>query len=207
MKKIIMGSLISLISYLDPLSSFAAEKFNIDNQHSYVLWKIDHLGFSKQVGKWYVNGFVILDKEHPDLSKVQATITISELVTGIPELDKHLKGKEFFDADRFPKATFESTIVDVINDNSAKVTGNLSLRGVTKPITLRVTLNKVGKHPINHQMGAGFTATTTLKRSDFGMNAYLPILGDEVVIEIGTEAYQDNEQGTHVKAKGERGRS
>lgn len=169
----------------------AAERFILDNQHSYVLWEIDHLGFSKQMGKWYVDGFVLLDKKHPDKSKVEATINIADMVTGVPELDKHLKSKEFFDVAQFPKATFISDKVDVLNENLAKVSGILTLRGVAKPITLLVKLNKTGKSVINNKMGVGFSATTSLKRSDFGMNAFLPDLGDEVTIQIGAEAYTD----------------
>jgi len=168
-----------------------AEQFTLDSQHSYVLWEIEHLGFSKQVGKWYVDGFVLLDKEHPEKSKVEATVNIANIVTGLPELDKHLKSKEFFDVAQFPKATFVSNKVDVINNTTAKVTGTLTLHGVTKPVTLMVKMNKIGKNIINDKMSAGFTATTTLKRSDFGMNALLPALGDEVTIQIGAEAYAD----------------
>jgi polyisoprenoid-binding protein YceI len=190
-KTLIRCTLASLIGLVTALPLYAAEKFVLDNQHSYLLWEIEHLGFSKQVGKWYVDGFVVLDKEHPDKSKVEAIINMANIVTGIPELDKHLKAKGFFDVNAFPKATFVSNKVDVINDTSAKVTGTLTLHGVSKPVTLMVTMNKVGKNPINEKMGVGFTATTTIKRSDFGINAFLPNLGDEVTIQIGAEAYQD----------------
>ncbi len=190
-KTIIRFTLASILGLISALPLHAADKLIFDNQHSYVLWEIEHLGFSKQVGKWYIDGFVLLDKEHPDQSKVEATVNIDKLVTGLPELDEHLKSKLFFDAKAFPKATFISNKVDVINDTSANVTGMLTLHGVSKPVTLMVTLNKTGQNPINNKMGAGFTATTTLKRSDFGMNTLLPNLGDEVTITIGTEAYKD----------------
>lgn len=184
-----LAALFGLMSAL-PLHA-AAEKFTLDNQHSYVLWEIAHFGFSKQVGKWYVDGAVILDKDHPDQSKVEAIIKIDNLHTGLPELDKHLKSKEFFDAQHFPTATFVSNKVDIINDTSAKVNGMLTLHGVTKPITLMVTLNKTGVNPISNKMSVGFTATTTIKRSDFGINTLIPSLGDEVTIKIGAEAFQN----------------
>ncbi len=180
-----------------PLSGLnaATETLTLDNQHSYVLFYIKHLGFSTQSGKWYVNGTVLLDKDNPQNSKVNATVKIADIVTGIPELDKHLKSKLFFDADSFPKATFVSDKVDLTSKTTAKVHGMLSLHGVSKPITLDVTLNKFGKNPISDKMTVGFTATTELKRSDFGMNAYLPGIGDEVKIEIGAEAYLPNKEG------------
>ncbi|MFA5959593.1 MAG: YceI family protein [Tatlockia sp.] len=168
----------------------AAEKLILDDQHSYVLWKIGHLGFSVQSGKWYVKGFVLLDKEQPQNSKVEATIDLSKLITGIPELDEHLKGKLFFDVAKYPQATFLSNKVDVLSKTAARVTGTLSLHGISKPVTLMVTLNKAGMNPITNKMTVGFTATTTLKRSDFGINTLLPDLNDTVEIEIGAEAYQ-----------------
>ena len=167
------------------------ETFILDNQHSYVLWTIKHLGFSPQVGKWYVNGEVVLDKEHPDQSKVNATVKIDDLNTGLPELDKHLKSKLFFDKDKFPNATFVSNKVQVLGDTSAKVTGMLTIHGITKPAILDVTLNKVGVNPITNKPTVGFEATTIIKRSDFGINTLLPDLGDEVLIQIGAEVYQD----------------
>lgn len=171
----------------------AAETLTLDPQHTYILWQIKHLGFSTQAGKWYAYGTVTLDQEKPENSKVNATIKVADVVTGIPELDKHLKGRLFFDVARFPTATFVSDKVDVINKTSAKVHGMLTLHGVSKPITLDVTLNKVGKNPINDKMTVGFTATTELKRSDFGLRTLLPDVGDEVKIEIGAEAYKDNQ--------------
>ena len=165
--------------------------FILDNQHTYVVWNIKHLGFSNQTGKWYASGQVTLDKEHPEQSKVNATIKMADIVTGLPELDKHLKDKLFFDVQKFPQATFVSNKVDVLSENSAKVQGMLTLRGITKPVTLDVTLNKIGINPISNKNSVGFTATTTIKRSDFGMNNLLPALGDEVALQIGAEAYQD----------------
>ncbi|WED43583.1 YceI family protein [Legionella cardiaca] len=181
-----------LCSLLLPASFplFAAETLTLDNEHSYVLWHVKHLGFSTQSGKWYVNGTLILDKDKPENSQVKATVNVADLITGIPELDKHLKAKLFFDAARFPTATFVSNKVDVLSKNSAKVHGTLTLRGVSKPVTLDVVFNKAGKNPVNERMTAGFSATTTIKRSDFGLNAFLPNVGDEVKIEIEAEAYK-----------------
>lgn len=185
-------SLVALLilSFFTLSASAAPETLILDNQHTYVLWSIEHLGFSTQAGKWYVNGEVTLDKDNPKNSKVNATIKVADVVTGIPELDKHLKGKLFFDTAKFPTATFVSNKVDVLNKSHAKVSGMLTVHGVTKPVVLNVTLNKAGKNPINDKMTVGFTATTVIKRSDFGMNTLKGDLGDEVKIDIGAEAYQ-----------------
>jgi polyisoprenoid-binding protein YceI len=180
----------AFICIFHPLTTMAAEKFTFDNKHSYILFKIKHFDFSSQSGKWYINGEMDLDKDHPDKSKVEASIHIADLVTGIPELDKHLKAKLFFDAQKYPLAKFVSDKVVVTGDKTAKVYGQLSLHGVSKPVELAVSLNKAGVSPVSEKNTVGFTAKTTLKRSDFGMNAYLPGLSDEVEIEIEVEATQ-----------------
>ena len=171
----------------------APETWTLDPQHTYILWKIEHLGFSTQAGKFYVNGTVTLDQQKPQNSKVNATIKIADIVTGIPELDKHLQGQLFFDDAKFPTATFVSDKVNVISKTSAKVHGILTLHGVSKPLVLDVTMNKVGKNPISDKLTTGFTATTSLKRSDFGMTTLLPDVGDLVKIEIGAEANKDTQ--------------
>lgn len=165
-------------------------KFELDPQHSYLIWHIDHLGFSSQSGKWYVNGTLSLDKDKPETSKLNVTVKIAGLVTGIPELDKHLMSPLFFDAAKFSTATFDSDKVEVLSKTKAKVSGTLTLHGVSKPVTLDVTLNRHGKNPISNKDTVGFSASTTLKRSDFGIKTLLPELGDEVKIDIGAEAFK-----------------
>lgn len=169
----------------------APETFTLDKNHTYVLWSVEHLGFSTQYGKWYATGQLVLDKENPSQSKVDVKIDVSNIVTGVPELDKHLKSKLFFDTEHFPTATFVSNKVTPQGDNKATVDGTLTLHGVSKPVVLQVTLNKEGMNPISNKMSVGFTATTTINRSDFGLNAFLPAVSDKVNLSIGAEAYQD----------------
>ncbi|STX28114.1 polyprenyl-pyrophosphate binding protein [Legionella beliardensis] len=188
LNRLFLVLLISLVTF----SSYAAEKWILDNQHTYVLWTIKHLNFSYQTGKWFANGEIIFDPNNPQNSKVTASIQVADVVTGIPELDKHLREKLFFDTAKYPTATFSSNRVEMLSKNTAKVHGTLTLRGVTKPVTLDVMLNNIGKHPMKERMTAGFSATTTIKRSDFGMTNLQEALGDDVKIEIGAEAYQVN---------------
>lgn len=166
----------------------AAETYTLDNTHSYVLWHVNHFGFSSPSGKWMADGTLQLDEKKPQTSKVNVTIHIDTLTTGVPKLDEHLKSKDFFDAEKFPTATFVSDKVDLTGKSTAKVHGMLTVHGVTKPITLNVTLNKMGVSPISNKLTAGFTATTTLKRSDFGVDKYSPGLGNDVKIDIEAEA-------------------
>lgn len=165
-----------------------ADTYKLDPEHSYVLWHISHFGFSNPSGKWLADGTLVLDEAKPQNSSVNVTIHTADISTGIPELDNHLKKPLFFDVTKFPTATFVSDKVTTTGDHTAQVHGMLTLRGVSKPVTLDVTLNKIGVNPITDKKTAGFSAHTTLKRSDFGINTLLPGVGDEVKLDIESEA-------------------
>jgi polyisoprenoid-binding protein YceI len=183
--------LISSLLLFLPLSVKAApQTFILDPQHTYVLWHINHFGFSTQAGKWYASGTLILDQQHPQNTKVDANIQVANMITGIPELDKHLRGKLFFDVAKFPTAHFVSNKVTMTGKDTAKVQGILTVHGISKPVTLDVTLNQAGMSPITNKMTAGFSAHTQFKRSEFNINTAIPGLADEVSIDIGAEAYQ-----------------
>lgn len=177
-----------LLSFALPAQS--AEIYTLDPMHTYVLYHINHLGFSIQSGKWFAQGTLHLDKDNPKNSTLNVTIPMANIDTGIPELDKHLKGNLFFDVARFPTATFVSNNIEVVDATHAKVTGTLTMHGVAKPVTLNVTLNKTGINDITDKMSAGFSASASLKRSDFGITTFLPKLGDEVQLDIEAEAYK-----------------
>ena len=166
----------------------ATETFVLDPGHTYVLWHINHFGFSNPSGKWMAEGTLVTDEKKPADSKLHVTIQVDKVDTGIPKLDEHLKGQDFFDTKKYPTATFVSDKVTVTGKDTAIVKGMLTLRGVTKPVTLKVKLNKIGVSPITNKKTAGFTAIAKLKRSDYGITAYLPGLGDEVKLEIEAEA-------------------
>ena len=170
----------------------AADTYTFDPNHTYVLWHVNHFGFSNPSGKWLADGTLVIDETKPQDSKVNVIIKTASIDTGIPKLDEHLKGPQFFDVAQFPTATFVSDKVTVTGKNTAKVSGILTVHGVSKPVTLDVTLNKVGVSPITNKKTAGFTASTTIKRSDFGITAYLPGLGDDVTINIEAEANKPN---------------
>lgn len=169
-------------------SVYAADTFVLDPQHTYVLWKVNHFGFSNQVGKGYASGTLLLDQSKPQNSKVSAVVVINNILTGLDQLDRHLEDKLFFDSAQFPTATFVSNQVQLTGKNTAEVKGMLTLHGVTKPIILHVKLNQIGKSLITDKMTAGFSATATLKRSDFGITTLLPGVSDEVELNIEAEA-------------------
>lgn len=191
MKKNLVRSLVlSLILSFTSLAQAAPQTFKLDPDHTYVLWRIKHLGFSTQSGKWYASGTLVLDKENPKNDKVNAIIDVADVVTGLPELDKHLRSDQFFYTLKYPTATFVSDKVTVINGKAAKVSGMLTLRGVSKPVTLNVVFNQMAPNPITDNNTVGFSATGQIKRSDFGMTAFLPALADEVQLDIQAEAFQ-----------------
>lgn len=185
------ASLFALAAVSLASPALAADTYKFDGSHTAVTFHIDHFGFSKPSGKFMnVEGTLVLDEKAPANSKVNVTIPITQINTGVAKLDEHLKNKDFFDVEQFPTATFVSEKVDVKDATSATVTGNLTLHGVTKPVVLDVKLNKLGENFMKKQT-AGFTATTTIKRSDFGISAYLPGLGDDVKIDIESEANKE----------------
>lgn len=184
-----LGILFSLLLFFS-LTATAAETYQLDNKHSYVAWQANHFGFSNPSGKWLVNGTLLLDEAKPQNSKIDVVIQVAELFTGISEFDTHLKGKLFLDTDKFPTATFVSDKITVTGKSTAKVRGILTLHGVSKPITLDVKLNKLGDNPISNKKTAGFSAHTTLKRSDFDITALVPGVSDQVKINIEAEAFK-----------------
>ncbi len=168
--------------------SNAGTTYTLDPNHTYVLWHINHFGFSNPSGKWMAQGTLVFDKNHPQNSQVTATVNIADGVTGIPALDKHMQTDTFFDVAKFPTATFVSDKVKVTGKNTADVMGRLTLHGVTKPLTFHVILNKIGISLVTNQPTIGFSGTATLNRSDYGISAYAPGLGTEVPLEIEAEA-------------------
>jgi polyisoprenoid-binding protein YceI len=125
-----------------------------------------------------------LDPTKPSASKLDVTIPINSVTTTSTKLDSELKGAEWFDADKFPTATFVSNKVTPTGKDAAKVTGILTLHGVSKPETLTVHFIGAGVNPLDKKYTAGFEAIGMIKRSDFGVKTYLPLIGDEVKLTI-----------------------
>jgi polyisoprenoid-binding protein YceI len=164
--------------------------YKLDPGHTMVLFSWNHFGFSNPTANLgQVDGTLVYDEAAPTKSTVEATLPLAGLDTFVPKLDEHLKSADFLDAAKFPTVTFKSTKVTSAGKDKLKVVGDLTVHGVTKPVTLDVTVNKVGPHPMMKVQTAGFDATTTIKRSDFGVGAYVPNVSDEIKIRITTEAH------------------
>lgn len=174
-------------------ASFAAQAapvtYKLDPSHTMVLFSWNHFGFSNPTANLGIGeGTVVYDEAKPANSSVQVTLPLANLDTHVSALDEHLKKPDFFDAAKYPVVTFKSTRVEPLGGNKFKVTGDLTVHGVTKPVVLDATLNKAGMQPMLKVPAIGFDATATIKRSDFGMGAYVPNVSDEVHIRITTEA-------------------
>ena len=189
-RRFIKVVMLSALSLPLALPAFAApESYTLDPSHTNIIWFANHFGFSSPSGKFTaVKGTVSLDEDNTEASKVNVIITLGSVITGVEKLDEHLKTDAFFDIAKFPTASFVSDNVNMTGKDTAVVHGNLILHGITKPVILDVTLNKIGENPITHKKTVGFSATTTIKRSDFGMNYGVPGIGDDVKIMIEAEA-------------------
>ncbi len=166
----------------------ASGTYKIDPTHTDVLAQWSHFGFSNPTAHFgTAEGTLVYDAADVSKSTVEVTLPLSGLNSFTAKFDEHLKSADFFDAAKFPAATFKSTQVASAGTNKLTVTGDLTIKDITKPVTLDVTINGGGEHPMAKVPAAGFDATTTLKRSDFGVGAYAPNVSDEVKIRITTE--------------------
>jgi polyisoprenoid-binding protein YceI len=171
-----------------------AEKYDIDASHSGVVFGWNHFGFSNPNARFdKIEGSVQLDKGDLSKSSVSVTLPLEGLDTGVAKLDEMLKGPDFFDAAKYPTITFKSTKIAKIGDNGLKVTGELTVHGVTKIVMLDAKVNKIGIFEIPGVMkapAAGFDATTVIKRSDFGVTKFVPAVSDEIAVRITLDAKQ-----------------
>ncbi len=165
-----------------------AGAYVLDPDHGKITWSISHLGFSTYRGQFTgVEAKLTADPKAPEKSTLTVTVAMDSVGTLNPELDKHLQSPEFFDVAKFPTATFKATKVAVTGKDTGTITGDLTLHGVTKPVTLQATFHQAGLFPMDKKYRMGFDAQATIKRSDFGIDAYLPLLGDTVTLDIEAE--------------------
>ena len=165
-----------------------AELYVLEKPHTQILFNVSHLGFSKSYGKFLkFDGEFHFDPTKVEDSKINVIINTASIEMNDGKWNDHLKNADFFNVEKFPEMTFTSTAIQKTGENTGLVTGNLTLLGVTKPITLNVTYNKTDIHPFTKETVAGFSARGSLKRSDFGMTYGLPGIGDEVEIILEVE--------------------
>ena len=161
----------------------------LDPSHSQTLFHYDHLGFSTTWGMfsgW--EGTIEFDEADPASSRVDVSIPANAILTGWEQRDEHFSSPDFLDAAANDTVRFVSTSIEVTGEDTAMITGDLTLGGVTKEVVLDARLNQMGDHPQQQKPWLGFSATTTLLRSDFDAGMFAPFVSDEVQVEISIEA-------------------
>ncbi len=192
MKKLLLATLVAS-TLLFPAQSFAAaEQYVFDKTHTQILFFVKHMGFSFSQGEFLdFDGGFSFDRENPSNSNIDVTIKTSSIDMDDEAWDKHMKGSDFFDVEKYPEMTFKSTGIEVTGEDTAAISGDLTILGVTKPVTLDVVMNGVGKSPMGDAYKSGFSATTTINRVDWGMDYGIPHVADDVEIRIEVEAIRD----------------
>lgn len=168
----------------------APETYTIDPNHTFPTFEVNHLGYSIQRGRFdKTSGTITLDLA-AKTGSADITIETGSIDMGFEEWNKHMDEK-FLNVAKFPTMTFKSSKFKFKGDTLAEVAGDLTLLGVSKPVTLKVDVFKCAPHPMLKKDACGANATTTIKRSDFGMGAYIPMVGDEIKIAFGIEAIKN----------------
>jgi len=160
-------------------------EFAVDGNHTQIGFTLSHFGLSDFSGRLAgVSGTLSLQTANISASKLSVSVPTASFSTPVDKLSEELRGADWFDADKYPTITFTSTKVTQTGKDSATIAGDLTLHGVTKPVTLTAHLVGAGENPINKKYTVGFDATGTVKRSEFGVTKYLPLVGDEVEVTL-----------------------
>ncbi|MBP9788103.1 MAG: polyisoprenoid-binding protein [Acinetobacter sp.] len=186
LKTLSLGLAITLAS---SVTLAAPVDYKIDPTHTATVFSWNHFGFSTPSANFTnIQGVIKVDNEKPANSSVEVTIPLSSVNTNVAALDKEFQEEAWFNAAKYPNITFKSTKVETKDKKHFKITGNLTVKGVTKPVVLNAILNKQGEHPMAKVPAIGFNATTSFDRSAFGIGNYVPNVGDKITVNITTEA-------------------
>ena len=181
MRMLIFAAMLAMAgaAHADPAT------YILDPAHTQIAFSVDRFGYNHVLGRFdQVAGEVVLDEAHPGNSRVHAIVQIASISTGNDTRDGHLRGELWLNARQFATMEFQSRSVQLTGEHTADVTGDLTLLGQTHPLTLHVTLNRIGDNPANHAHDAGFSATGALSRAAWGSAAAASLIGDQVNITI-----------------------
>ena len=177
----------------DPAAA-AAGRYVIDPEHAYINFSYLHQGYSRPILRWRAwSGELDWDPENLDSSRVYVEIDAASVDSGVDRFDDHLKSPDFFDVENHPTITFRSTSVAVTGETTGSMTGDLTIKGETKPVTLDVTFNRAAAASNGGGHKIGFSAAGVVNRSDFGVDKYVPFVSDAVdlMIEVEFETAQE----------------
>lgn len=179
-----LASAFATLAFAGPVT------YGVEPNHTYANFSYNHMGLSTQISKFSkTSGTVVYDKA-AKTGSVDITIDMTSVETGSTLFNGHIQGADFLDTAKFPTATFKSTKVVFEGDAPATIEGNLTIKGVTKPVVLKVSHFANMAHPMAKKDAIGANASTLIKRSDFGAGKYAPMVGDDVTITISLEAIQ-----------------
>ncbi|NNP70339.1 MULTISPECIES: YceI family protein [unclassified Acinetobacter] len=185
-KTLSLGLAVALAS---SVALAAPVDYKIDPTHTATVFSWNHFGFSTPSANFTdIQGTIKVDTAKPANSSVEVTIPLSSVNTNVAALDKEFQEEAWFNAAKYPNITFKSTKVETKDKKHFKITGDLTVKGVTKPVVLDAVLNKQGEHPMAKVPAIGFNATTSFNRSAFGIGNYVPNVGDKITVNITTEA-------------------
>jgi polyisoprenoid-binding protein YceI len=186
----IRTSLLAAAAFVLAASPALAAEYTIDSGHTQANFRVDHLGFSTMWGRFNTeSGTVNFDPANPADASVSIVIDAASIDTNHGERDDHLRSPDFFNTAEFPEITFESTAVEVTGENTARITGDLTMLGVTKSVTLDAVFNSIGSYPWDDTVEiVGFDASGTIDRTEFGMMYGVGGIGTEIMIDINVEA-------------------
>ena len=186
-----LAATITLAAALAAPAVAAPDTYVLDSAHSFPRFSYNHFGYSTQVSRFNkTTGKIIYDKEAKTAS-VDIVSDATSVDSGFPVFNEHLRGEDFFDTAKYPTATFKSTKVVFEGDKPSAIEGDLTIKGITKPVTLTVTSFHAMPHPMKKKDAIGANAFTTVKRSDFNAGKYAPNVGDEIRIDLGVEAIKE----------------
>lgn len=189
-----LASLALSLSCVAPAALAGNESYALDPVHTRLAFQVSHAGFSNPVGSFSrLEGRLDFDPGDWTSASLSVRIPIDSLDLGDAKWQEKILDRTFFDAKKFPEARFVSTRVEPIDASHARVTGDLTLHGVTRPVTLAVTLNALKRHPLTLKKTAGFSATATISRKDFGIDAWKSVVGDDVRLIIEVEAVRSHD--------------
>ncbi len=170
------------------LTSAPAGKYTLDKNHGYITFSYSHLGFSTpHVGFDAFDVALDLDTENVASSTVEVMIDATSINSRVAEFDDHLKSADFFDTSEYPSISFTSTSIEDLGDDMLNVAGDLTIKGVTKPVVLAMKVNKAAVHPMRRVPTIGVSGETKVSRSEFGLSRAVPAVGDEVTINVTAE--------------------
>lgn len=209
MKTLLLSSILALTFAVQPavaevtvtdLPDMPAGTYQLDGSHATVFFKVRHMGFADYIGRFNtLQGEIDLHEKDVEKSSLTVTIDTASIDTNNATLEKKLKAEDAFSVEKYPSITFEATELEMQTPTTGLMTGDLTMLGATHPVTFDVTFNGGGRHPFNNKDTMGFSATTTIDRTEWGLDNWVPMVGADVTIEVHAEFQRTDGESAFAK--------